>query len=135
VHNGAAAFEGIPYAAGTMALWNWMRRPSPPPVTPPVLAAPESNSPVPRGRLTAGRHRPLHDYLRDRFADSVVLTFDQIEDLLGSSLPHEARSDAGWWDGTTGIAGDAHCSDAWVLAKRTARPNLRARTVIFDRIA
>ncbi len=55
--------------------------------------------------------------------------------LLGASLPAEALSDLAWWGRTTVVATDAHCSDAWVLANRTAHPNLQARTVIFDRIS
>jgi hypothetical protein len=115
-------------------MWNWLRRESPPPPSPPVLAAPDPPAAPPRTHLKVGPYRPLHDYLRKRFADSVVLTFDQIEDLLGAALPAEARSDQGWWGRTTVAATDAHCSDAWVLANRTARVNLQARTVIFDRI-
>ena len=116
-------------------MWNWIRRASTSPVAPPVPAEPDPPSAAPRGPLKTGPYRMLHDYLRKRYADSVCLTFDQIEDLLGSTLPAEARSDQGWWSRTTVIAADAHCSDAWVLANRTARPNLQARTVIFDRIA
>jgi hypothetical protein len=117
-------------------MWNWIRRESsPPPAPPSVLAAPDPPAAAPRAHARTGPYRPLHDYLRKRFADSVVLTFDQIEDLIGSALPAEASSDEGWWVRTTGAATDPHCSDAWVLASRTARPNLRARTVIFDRIS
>lgn len=114
-------------------MWDWMRRGRPSPAVAGPVAA-EPRSPAPRGRLKTGPYRLLHDYLRERFADSVVLTFDQIEDLLDAPLPAEANSDQGWWSRTTVVAADAHCSDAWVLANRTARPNLQARTVIFDRI-
>jgi len=116
-------------------MWNWIRRNSPSPATPSVLAAPDPPPAAPRGQLKAGPYRLLHEYLRKRYADTVVLTFDQIEDLLGFTLPTEARSDQGWWGRTTVIATDAHCSDAWVLANRTARPNLQAKIVVFDRIA
>lgn len=117
-------------------MWNWIRResPSPPLPLPAVLAAPDPPAAPPRAHLKVGPYRPLHDYLRKRFADSVVLTFAQIEDLLGAALPAEAHADPGWWDRTTAAGADAHCSDAWVLANRTARVNLQARTVIFDRI-
>ena len=116
-------------------MWNWIRRGSTPSTTAPVLAVREPPAPVPRGRLKAGPHRLLHEYLRDRYADSVVLTFGQIEDLLGSPLPAEASSDQDWWGRPAMVAADACWSDAWVLANRTARPNLQARTVVFDRIA
>jgi hypothetical protein len=41
---------------------------------------------------------PLHKYLDDRCADTVVLTFGEIEDLLGSKLP-DVASRAGEWLG------------------------------------
>ena len=114
-------------------MWDWMRRGTTPPGAALATAA-EARSPAPRARLKTGPYRLLHDYLRERFADSVVLTFAQIEDLLGAPLPAEASRDPDWWSRTTVVAADAQCSDAWVLANRTARPNLQARIVIFDRI-
>ena len=116
-------------------MWNWIRRAGTSPATAPSSAAPDKPLPAAQGRLRSGPYRLLHEYLRERFADSVVLTFGQIEDLLGASLPAEALSDLAWWGRTTVVATDAHCSDAWVLANRTAHPNLQARTVIFDRIS
>ena len=115
-------------------MWNWIRRRTTSPVTPPGPTAAPAPSAVARGRVKAGPYRLLHDYLRDRFADTVVLTFDQIEDLIGLALPSEARSDAGWWSLPPAVPTDAHWSDAWVLASRTARANLQAKTVIFDRV-
>jgi len=74
----------------------------------------------------------LHVYLKGRFADNLVLTFDQIEDLNGFPLPAPARLQAEWW-----ATGDrAHASPqscAWTQAKRTATVNLFARTVLFQR--
>ena len=40
---------------------------------------------------------PLHKYLADRYADTVVLTFAEIEDLIGFALPARARLSAEWW--------------------------------------
>lgn len=77
-------------------------------------------------------YRPLYEFLNSRFADHVVLTFDQIEDLLGFTLPPEARAETGWW---TAAGHDADPQrQAWVLAKRSALPNLRAMTVLFERV-
>ena len=75
---------------------------------------------------------PLHKYLADRYADTVVLTFAEIEDLLGFSLPARARLSPDWW--TAPDAGVTRIADAWIQAHRTARPNLRAQTVAFERI-
>jgi hypothetical protein len=118
-------------------MWSWIRRRSTPPARPAAVALADAPTltPASRARLKTGPYRLLHDYLRERFADSVVLTFGQIEDLLGDSLPADALSDRKWWSRTAVDAADPHCSDAWVLANRTAHPNLQARTVIFNRIA
>jgi len=40
--------------------------------------------------------RVFHKYLRDRYAECVVLTFGEIEDLLGSALPAAARLHTTW---------------------------------------
>jgi hypothetical protein len=80
------------------------------------------------------RYRPLFDYLKSRFADSLVLTFGQIEDLLGTPLPEEARRSEAWWlpPAENGPAPSA-ASGAWRVANRRATPNLQAGTVRFDR--
>ena len=67
--------------------------------------------------------------------DSVVLTFGQIEDLLGFTLPDLARTDQEWWTTTDLSTAEAQCSDAWTLASRTAKPNLLAQTVLFERVS
>ena len=51
------------------------------------------------GPPTAGEYELLYKYLRDRYANRVVLTFAEIEDLLGFSLPDLARIQFAWWDG------------------------------------
>jgi hypothetical protein len=86
-----------------------------------------------RTTKVSGKYAPLHEYLANRYADNVVLTFGQIEDLLGSALPDSARARDEWWTGTDSDANKSSCSDAWVLAGRTATPNLLARTVAFER--
>jgi hypothetical protein len=72
---------------------------------------------------------PLYTYLEHRYASSVVLTFEQIESLLGFALPGAARQEPAWW---TGVVGH-DTREAWTAAKRTAMPNLLARHVTFER--
>jgi hypothetical protein len=86
------------------------------------------------GRSKAGPYRLLYEYLEKRYADTVVLTLQQIQDLLGFALPEPALTDPAWWSNTGGRTSEALWSDAWTLANRTARPNLRAMTVIFERV-
>lgn len=85
-------------------------------------------------RAKAGAYRGLFDYLDKRYADTVVLTFQQIRDLLGAELPEAALTDQAWWSDTGSGVSDGFWSTAWTLANRTARPNLQARTVAFDRV-
>jgi hypothetical protein len=87
------------------------------------------------GCTKAGKYRWLYEYLEKRYANTVVLTFGQIEDLLGFSLPDLARTEQKWWTIADLSTAEARCSDAWTLARRTARPNLMAQTVAFERVS
>jgi hypothetical protein len=101
-----------------------------------VAGEPAIARPVVRERRSSAvsdKYSSLHKYLDNRHADVVVLTFGQIEDLLGFTLPQLARTYHAWWTlGETNVEGPRH-SDAWTLAGRTATPNFRAGTVTFDR--
>jgi len=83
-------------------------------------------------RPFTGAYALLYKYLKNRYADTVVLTFSQNEDLIGSRLPEQASRQREWWTGDATTSGSSH-SQAWTVAKRTASPNLLARTVAFDR--
>jgi len=90
---------------------------------------------VPHGRVMSGQYLLLYRYLENRYANTVVLTFAEIEDLLGFALPDQARLHQEWWtDAETTVPGSNY-SDSWILASRTAVPNLMARTVVFERAA
>ena len=80
----------------------------------------------------AARYMALYTYLEHRYASNVVLTFEQMEALLGFALPAPARTERDWWTGPAGDP-DRH-SDAWKVARRTATPNLLAGTVAFERL-
>ena len=77
-------------------------------------------------------YMPLYTYLDRRYADRVVLTFEQIESLLGFAPPSPAFADAEWWTHSQ-EATDRH-SAAWTAARRSAAPQLRARIVAFERL-
>ena len=70
-------------------------------------------------RGVPGKYQLLQKYLDERFAGTVVLTFAEVEDLIGSALPDQARSEPEWWTNA--------------LSSRTAKPNLLAQTVAFVR--
>lgn len=75
----------------------------------------------------------LHKYLDRRFADTVVLTFAQIEDLLGFALPDPARAHQEWWANADATSTPSAQARSWTQASRTATPNLLAQTVVFER--
>ena len=82
----------------------------------------------------SGKYQLLYNYLENRYANTVVLTFAQIEDLLGFMLPEQARLQPEWWTDADKTPGP-HYSDSWILASRTAKPNMQARTVEFERLS
>ena len=109
---------------------DWMRRRPP---TPYSLRDAPADTTDPPGRAMSGKYLLLYKYLENRYANRVVLTFAEIEDLLGFALPGQARLNREWWtDAESDVAGSPH-SDSWILARRTAVPNMVARTVAFER--
>ena len=105
----------------------WRRRATPvsePPRTIPRLERTEPHVPA--------EYLSLYRYLEHRYASCVVLTFEQMEALLGFGLPASAYTEPGWW---TEAAVPTGYSAAWTGARRTATPNLPARTVTFERRA
>jgi hypothetical protein len=119
-------------------MWNWIKRRELIARHPTASDAPAAQqrvgSALRRAARVPARYAPLYEYLVNRYADSVFLTFSQIEDLLGGTLPATARGRHEWWTSTS-VADRSSYSDAWILAGRTARPNLLARTVAFERRA
>ena len=112
------------------AIFNWFRRRR---LIAVDVERPQPSSARPPMRAMTGKYLLLYKYLENRYANSVVLTFAQIEDLVGFPLPDQARCQREWWtDADTAPAGPSY-SDAWTLASRTASPNLLAKIVAFDR--
>lgn len=119
--------EGV-VSAGVM--WNWIRNRGTRAREEPAA---EEAVVAERTREASGKYRALYKYLEHRYADVTVLTFSQIEDLLGFALPQRARTHQGWWaTGAADVSVAPHTA-AWVLAGRTATPNLVTKTVVFER--
>ena len=113
-----------------MTLFQWLSTrwgPQPADAGPSIAPQP----PRTRSRVPAD-YAALHKYLDDRYAQTVVLTFEQIEALNGHNLPAIARTDSVWWTAPPAVT--MRHSDAWTLAHRSAIPNLLALTVTFDRV-
>ena len=105
-----------------MGMWHRpMKKADPAPVEPQPAAMP-------------AEYLGLHTYLRNRYADVVVLTFGQIEDLLGFALPALARLQRDWWANAGADSRPSAQARSWTDASRTATPNLLARTVTFERL-
>ena len=79
------------------------------------------------------KYEALYQYLENRYANRVALTFAQIEDLLGFTLPDSARVDQDWWANNDPKDTAPPHSRSWTLASRTATPNLQAQAVVFER--
>jgi hypothetical protein len=113
----------------TLFEWLWTRWSRRAPVSqgaPRIFPLEQSAPHIPR------EYRALYAYLEHRYASVVVLTFEQIEALLGFALPTPARTEREWW--TTTVETQRH-SVAWTEAGRTAAPSLAAGIVTFERRA
>ena len=104
----------------------WRAATLPPERQPSVVPPPHVKPRVP------AEYMALHSYLEHRYASMVVLTFEQIESLLGLALPDPARTEQSWWTGET-LPADRH-GETWTMARRRATPNLLSRTVAFERL-
>ena len=98
-----------------------------------VRNQPEADAAKRQGCVMSGTYLSLYKYLENRYANTVVLTFAEIEDLLGFTLPDLARLRQEWWTNAEPDPARPSYSDSWILASRTAKPNLLARTVVFER--
>lgn len=86
-----------------------------------------------QGAVISGNYLSLYTYLEKRYANTVVMTFAEIEGLLGFTLPSPARLSQEWWANADPHADRPRHSDSWMLASRTAKPNLLAQNVAFER--
>ena len=80
----------------------------------------------------ASKYDRLRHYLNVRTARSVVLSFHEVEKILGGPLPASARSYAEWWANENPKETRHTHSRAWTRAGRKARVNLTAETVEFS---
>lgn len=104
----------------------WWHRPDASPA-PFISVVPETVS----TRRVVPEYQTLYAYLDHRHASRVVLTFLEMESLLGRPLPTVARHERDWW--TAASTRSSRQAEAWTMAGRTAQPNFGARTVVFER--
>ena len=107
-------------------LRRWQHRPGAP-----AAAAPPQAAPPPR-RRPSGELAPLQTYLTDRYADTVVLTFDP--DRIDHRRAAAGRGAERRCVVGAGSAAASRHTEAWTLAKRKATVNLQARLASFERV-
>jgi hypothetical protein len=80
------------------------------------------------------KYDPLRRYLRrrGREVDELVLSFDEIERILGAMLPKAARQEDWWTNEPTHGRGFVQCR-AWIEAGFEAHPSVATETVQFRR--
>ena len=62
-----------------------------------VLGRPDRPNPASDERTTVNDYDVLRDYLLRQKQDEFVLSFEQIEEIIGAALPRAANR-ASWWD-------------------------------------
>lgn len=83
-----------------------------------------------------GYYDPLRDYLLRCEGDEVVLTFAQIEDILGRKLPASAVKYDAWWANVGDDASTQHShARSWHAAGYKARAHRAEGKVVFCRVA
>ena len=76
----------------------------------------------------------LRKWLCSQSAAHITMTFDQIEEILGRSLPHSARMRARWWQNEKPFGSHNTQCKAWVDAGFYAKNlDLSKETVDFVR--
>jgi len=68
---------------------------------------------VKKGMVMAGKYTPLEIFLRDlpKSKKEVMLSFEQIENILNDKLPSSAYEDSRWWEHET--EGNHRNTRAW----------------------
>jgi hypothetical protein len=79
-----------------------------------------------------GKYAPLGEFLRNRTADQVSMSFADVERITGAKLPAKARSDSAWWSNEPAKNAMAK---VWLAAGFQAeRVDVNARLLVFRRI-
>ena len=81
----------------------------------------------------SGKYRQLHAYLMGVREDEVTMTFNEIERVLGDTLPPSAYNHRAWWGNEDPYKTVQRGKRAWLLAGFKAYPDLPLRRVTFQR--
>ena len=69
-----------------------------------------------------GKYDPISTFLSNQRKKKHILSFRQVEKLIGTQLPTSARKYVAWWSGN---------SATWVQGGWRAVPDLRKKKVTF----
>lgn len=78
------------------------------------------------------KYEPLQDHLKTQKAESIPLTFDEIEGIIGARLPPSARKHPAWWANDAAHHVNAR---AWLSAGyRTENVDIGRERLVFRRV-
>ena len=77
------------------------------------------------------KYAPLGDFLANQLKSELRLGFDEVERILGASLPRSAYEHQAWW--ANNPEGHSHCRSWHDVGWRTEGLNLSGRSVVFAR--
>lgn len=73
------------------------------------------------------KYDPLNQFLQFNNSNRIIMTFSEIEEVLGFSLPMSAQKYMSWWDDSSQHS-QAH---AWTEAGYKANPKMNEKKVDF----
>jgi len=78
------------------------------------------------------RYQSLETYLRNRQAEEVPVTFEEIEAIIGTKLPSSAHDHRAWWSNN---ASNNVMTKSWLAAGyHTERVDMAERKLVFRRM-
>ncbi len=79
------------------------------------------------------KYKPLADHLRESSQDTLSMTFDEIEQIIGGKLPPSAFEYRAWWSNNPTNSVMTH---AWLGAGyKTVRVDMPGRTLEFQKVS
>jgi hypothetical protein len=80
------------------------------------------------------KYAPLSRYLGLQSSQQIVLTFTEIEKILGADLPRSAATYPEWWANETNPESTHTQCRAWLAAGYKAYPDIASNIVRFTRL-
>ncbi|MFI6510091.1 hypothetical protein ACIBCT_21005 [Streptosporangium sp. NPDC050855] len=79
--------------------------------------------------VTREQYERLARHLHDDGRPRIEMTFAEVSRMIGEPLPASASEHPAWWGTDPG-----HTQAVWLDVGYTARPNLTAERVVFERV-